>query len=220
MNPDEWDAISILLDKGFKWREPFGEVQAAAYHTLLSGHSTSEIMGAVRKLVANGQVFGPTPGEIVSAIHQDVSVPTFPEFEAMVYGPEGVMKTAKRAVTARKRQNGIHAGTGPQIGLDEAERVFVDAGQARSDELHPVLGSFVARVGVRRLRDLELDDPDYGPIRRRDLEREWDEHVEVSGHRDAAHIASGDRRGELGRFDPVSYLRSPAPALKPGREAA
>lgn len=220
MNRDEWDSISILLDKGFKWREPFGEVQAAAYNTLLAGHSANEIMGAVRKLVANGQVFGPTPGEIVASIHEDVSVPTFPEFQTMIYGPGGVITAGKRGVNDLRRSQMAETGSS-WIDQGDQKRALDHAAQAHADRLHQLVGSFVARYGLARLRNLELDDPEYGMLRRKDLEREWGEHVEISGHRDAAHIASGDRRGELGRFDPLEYLRQPtAPALGRGEEAA
>lgn len=99
MNADDWDAISILLDKGFKWREPFGEIQAGVYQVLLEGYSADQVMTAVRALVASGQVFGPTPGELVSQIRTDPSTPTFDEAYQQLYGPGGVFGFKRRGVT-------------------------------------------------------------------------------------------------------------------------
>ena len=99
MTPDEFDAISILLDKGFKWREPFGEVQASAYRMLLSDYDADQVMTAIRVLVARGQVFGPTPGELVAVIRQDPDRPTFEEAYKGLYGPGGVFGIKRSSVT-------------------------------------------------------------------------------------------------------------------------
>lgn len=220
MTSDEWAAISMLLDKGFKARvdEPFDETRAAAYFILLGEQTADSVMNAIRKLIAGGQMFRPMPGEIVQAINGDVSVPTFAEFHTMIYGYDGVMTAGKRGVNDLRRRQMLETGS---TWLDDGQRKreFNQAAQAHADRLHHVVGSFVARYGVRRLQNLEIDDLEYGAIRRRDLEREWAEHVEVSGHRDAASVAAGERRGELGRFDPVAYLRSNAPALEEGEAA-
>jgi hypothetical protein len=79
----------------------------------------------------------------------------------------------------------------------------------RAYALHPLLGDFVERYGVHRLRMLPVDDPDYGELRRRELREAWNRHREATEERDVAALASR-RRGELRRFDPLRSLNPPA----------
>jgi hypothetical protein len=72
-------------------------------------------------------------------------------------------------------------------------------------ENHPLIASFVDRQGVDRLRLLPIDDPEWGPKHRADLQRAWDAHVEVFDYREIAALASGGRR-ELSQFDPLAFL--------------
>lgn len=208
MNADDWDAISILLDKGFKWREPFGEIQAGAYRMLLDGYSSEQVMVAVRALVVDGQVFGPTPGEIVARIRQDPSTPTFEEAYELIYGKGGIV---------RARPTG-NLTFGDQASL---LRAYHQARVQRAQQVHPRVGSFVLRYGINRLYELPLHDPVYGDVKRRELEAAWNRHVEAMDGREVAAIAAGDRsRGALRLLDPLAALGGhtvPAGELEAGQ---
>ena len=68
-----------------------------------------------------------------------------------------------------------------------------------------IVAAFVERQGWGRLRNLPLDDPDWGEKTRRELREAWDRHVEAFDGREAAALASGDRDG-LQRLDPLASL--------------
>ena len=187
MTADEWNTIALLLDKGFKWREPFGEAHETTYRILLDGYSAEDVASAIRALVARGQVFGPTPGEVVAEIRNDPAAPTFDEAYALIYRPKGILWGKSNAQST----------------------------EFAKSRVHPLVGSFALRYGIERLRMLEVDHEDYGDIKRRDLRLAWDQHVEAMEGRDvAALVASSDRRGQLGRFDPLTALGSPAPQIE------
>lgn len=218
MTTDEWETIALLIEEG--WPGEFTDNAANAWRVLLDGFTAAELLSALKRLALRGGKFRPSVAEVAGEIQGDVSAPTFPEFQTMIYGPGGVMSAGKKGVNEHRRVQMAETGSS-WIDQGDSKRAFDHAAQAHADRLHQLVGSFVARYGLARLQNLELDNPEYGMLRRKDLEREWGEHVEISGHRDAAHVASGDRRGELGRFDPLDYLRQPtAPALGRGEEAA
>lgn len=79
MTNDEWASIALLLHRGFKWSEAFGAAHDRAYRILLDGYEAEQIAAALNALVARGQVFGPTAGEIVGEIRRDPDAPTFAE---------------------------------------------------------------------------------------------------------------------------------------------
>lgn len=199
MTDEQWDAIALLLDKGFKWKEQFGDAQLTTYRILLDGYDEEQIAGALRILVARGQVFGPTPGEIVALIRSDPSAPTFIEAYRLIFGHKGI------------------------LAAKPAERWFADAGEmgrahrqaqrARAGEMHPLVASFVERYGYTRLEELELNDPEYGDAKRRELERQWDAHCEATEGRDLAAMALPRGEGGLRRLDPLSALGLGRPAL-------
>lgn len=192
MTTEEWNAIELLLDKGFKWREPFGEVQSSVYRTLLDGHSCDLIVDVIRALVARGQVFGPTPGEIVALIRLDPSLPTWAEAYQLLYGRGGVMKAHPKYPPG--------GWTGSE--LEEArDRVQLE----RADALHPMLGAFVRGYGLARLRMLEVDDPAFGELERKRLGEHWARFVVANEGREVASLVAG-RRGSLARFDPAEAL--------------
>jgi hypothetical protein len=69
----------------------------------------------------------------------------------------------------------------------------------------PIIAAFVERQGWDRLRNLPLDDPDWGEKTRRELREAWDRHVEAFDGREVAALASGDRDG-LRQLDPLASL--------------
>jgi hypothetical protein len=204
MTDDEWMTISMLLDKGFKWREPFGVAHATTYRVLLDGYDAEQIAGGLRKLIARGQVFGPTPGELVALINEDPSRPTFIEAYRLIYGKGGILR-ARPTVS-----------TWPDNAAKE--RDYDLAARERAAAMHPLVAAFVERYGISRLRLLEVDHDDYGELNRKDLEAHWDRFCEAVQDRRVAAIAA-PRRGEgLAKLDPLSALgvRSPAAELEPG----
>jgi hypothetical protein len=189
MTDDEWNVISLLLDHGFKWREPFGKGHETSYRVLLDGYDPEQIGGALRQLVARGQVFGPTPGEIVELIRADPSMPTGAEMVTLLYARGGVFKARP-----------------PYSGRPLTDSDFEEAQWARAGELHPSIGAFVRTQGLRRLRMLEVDHEVYGESTRRRLLEEWNTFIEANEGRDLAALAAGPARGQLGRFDPLAAL--------------
>jgi hypothetical protein len=81
-----------------------------------------------------------------------------------------------------------------------------DAAQRLAER--PIVASFVERQGWDRLRNLPLDDPDWGEKHRKDLEGAWDRHVEAFDGREVVALASGGREG-LRQLDPLAGLSPP-----------
>ena len=184
----------------------WGREAIAAYLGELKarGLSAEEVVFAVRSWPA-GSDFPPSAPNLAAAARKDPSKPTFDEMVALVYGPRGVLR-------ARPSESSW---------ADEGERgrAYNRAALERARELHPLVGSFVARYGVERLRMLELDHPEYGALKRRDLLASWEAHVEAMGKRDVALSIAGRGRGELSRVDPLAALGvrvDPDPRLRIG----
>lgn len=198
MTEREWRSIALLLQCGFKWSEPFGPGHDRTYRTFLAGYEAKDIAAALRKLVAGGQVFGPTPGELVHALEGNDDRLTFIEAYSAIYdsrpacGGRGVLWTHKPGMSDNEAQ------------LD------------RAYEIAPLLGAFVHSYGLNALRLLEVEHEDYGHIRKRELQDAWEQFAEANAHRDAAALAAGRRR-ELGRgrprrLDPLAALPVGAPS--------
>lgn len=204
----EWAQFIALISRGFAARDAFTDADAAAYRLLLDQTEPAAALQALQVLVAEGQAMRPRPGEIVKRIRRDAGTPTFIEAYRLIFGPRGVLRALP------------------------AERVFPDAGaRARAEEqaaldrattMHPLVAAFVQRQGVDRLRGLELDCPEYGPVRRRQLEQEWNDHVDAFDGREVVALAAGRSRDGLRQLDPLAALQPPAPAQlttsTPGRD--
>lgn len=109
----------------------------------------------------------------------------------LLYGRGGVFR-------ARPKYNGGWRDNELQVATDKLQL-------ERAEELSPLLGAFVRSTGLRRLRTIELDDPEYGALRLKELEAEWDRFCEVNEDRDIAQIVA-PRRGSMGRVDPLAAL--------------
>lgn len=177
-----------------------GELQAR-------GLEAAQVLTAVRTWPA-GSDFPPSAPNLAAAALHDPSVPTFPELLVLLNGPGGILNAR-----ARSHKSSWEAG--------ERDRADADAIRERASRAHPLVALFVERIGIDRLRSLGLDDPQFGEARRRSLEKEWRDHVDTMGDRDVRSLASGGRRGELGRLDPLAALPvAPPPvfALERGGE--
>lgn len=80
--------------------------------------------------------------------------------------------------------------------------------QGDFDGVPHIVASWASRAGLDRLRTLPVFDPDYGELRRAELKRSWDAHVEASKERQLAvrALPPGERAAGLARMDPLSAL--------------
>jgi hypothetical protein len=194
---DDWDAFCSLLEHGFPG--DFPPEASKAYRLLLDGTDPGEIVAALRRLLHRGHTFRPSAAELLGEVRADPSRPTFEEAFTLIYGPRGAF---------RARVSGRWA--------DEGERraMIAAATRERLAGMHPLIGAFVDRLGMDYLRGLELEDPDYSQLRRKELRDAWERHVDAFGDREVAALAAGTPRGELGmhKFDPLAALGVPAGA--------
>jgi hypothetical protein len=182
---DEWDSLCLLLEEG--WPGEFGEGARGAWRVMLNDYTVEEVFRAIKGLVARGGKFRPSVAEVVAEIRQDPSSPTFEECYQLIYGRGGVLRARPERATV--------------IRPEDVSR----AQKERLEDVHPLVRSFVERQGLGRLERLELNDPVWGELRRKELREAWDAHCEAMEGRDVAALVSG-RRGEIGRFDPMAVL--------------
>ncbi len=196
ISADEWATISMLIDEG--WPGEFTASSATAWRVFLDEYDATQVLGALKVLVARGSTFRPSVAEVVAQIRDDPTVPTFAEACQLIFGPGGVMH-------ARTKVRKVFWEIGERDRLNEI------AGWERASDMHPLIGAFIEREGFSRLRDLNLEDEQYGAMRRAQLQKSWDAHCEAMRGRELAAVAQG-RRGELGSFDPLVVLRLQKPA--------
>lgn len=200
---DQWGTFATLLRRG--WPGDFPTADAKAYRVLLDDTDPAVAVDAIRRLLHAGNRFRPSAAEILGAANTDPSRPTFDEAYRLIFGSRGVLKA--RPDHQRFRDVGEHSRARRQAALDRAQT------------MHPLVASFVATQDPDRLRELPLDDPDWGRKHRADLEDAWNRHVEANTGRTVAALASG-RRGELARLDPLAALGIPAAAQLTEGDAA
>jgi hypothetical protein len=206
----QWATLFDLLDNG--WPGELEPKQADAYRVLLDRSDPARVWEAVNALAHAGDHhrFRPTPVEILGAVRRDPGRPTFEEAFQSIFGPRGVLRA--RPMVRRY--------------LDEAERkrMHDEAALTRAATLHPLIGGFVARQGLDRLRHMPVDapgttdGPGEGHWARKELREAWDRHVDASDGRELAVLASGGRLG-LRQLDPLAALGgrpTSAPALPAG----
>lgn len=77
-----------------------------------------------------------------------------------------------------------------------------------------IVASWASRAGLERLRTLPVFDPEYGELRRAELKRSWEAHVEACAERVLAvrALPPGDRERGLQRMDPLAALGIERPA--------
>jgi hypothetical protein len=188
---EEWLTFTLLVDHG--WPGAFGEAEATAWRRLLDPYEPQACVAALQRLVAKGGAFRPSVAELVAEIHSDPTEPGFAEMVQLVYGhPHGVL--AARVTGAWRTER-------------ERRRLADEAASERARDLHPLVAAFVASMGVQRLREINLDDPDYGNARRAQLKAEWEDFRARATQRQAHAIAAGrEPRAGLAKFDPLAAL--------------
>lgn len=199
---EQWDTFCAMLQGGFP--KDFEDEERSAYRIFFDEVDPQlAILGLKRVVFAGTFTFRPSVSELMGAIRNDPSVPTFDE----------ALQVIRHALKAKgPSADEISRKTGSTfINEDTEKRERRAAIQARLSEAHPLVGTFVARQGIGRLRNLPLDDADWGEKTRRDLEAAWDEHVDTTDHRKVAELTERSGRGAPGKLDPVGVL-----GLKPG----
>jgi hypothetical protein len=187
-----WAAFCALIDEA--WPGSFDQHAEASYRTALDAYDPALVVRALQVLITSGQKFRPSVPELVAAIRSDPTRPTFEEALTLIFSPGGVLHARPD-----RRALAMYAS--------ERER-FAICNQAmldRAAQFHPLIGSFVARYGLERLRMLPVDDPQWGNKHRADLERAWERHVAATDGREALALASG-RKGELRALDPLAAI--------------
>lgn len=190
---ESWAAFTAVLRHGFASRDEFTDDRETVYRLLLDKVEPAAAMRAVQEMVLAGQALLPQPGEIVSKAQADHRRPTFDEAFYVLF---------QHLYSPLKAQT-----TGEAVN--------------RAMSFHPLIARFVQVMGRDRLAYMEVFDPDYGRVRRQELRTTWQEIDETTRGRDVAAMVagSGERRGQLGRFDPLRALGvADRHQLEPGRD--
>lgn len=175
-------------------------IDAYLYVLQARGLTAAQVLRAIGTWPA-GSDFPPSAPNLAAQALKDPSKPTFEEAYRLIYGRGGALK-------ARAPRGQTYANEAAMLGAHD------DAAQARAWDFHSLVGSFVERYGVRRLVALEVDHPEYGELKRRELREAWDRHCEAMDGRDVAALAAGRRRGELAEFDPLAAITAGAHQVK------
>lgn len=193
----EWDAFAGLLAEA--WPGPFDVPSAAAYRVLLDDVAPEHAVAALRGLLYAGHRFRPSVAELLAAMRDDPSQPTWAEAYQLIYGRGGVLRAQPTAT--RWGSEG------------ERRRLQDTAAAARAADMHALIGGFCRAQGLAYLRSLRVDCPDWGTKHRADLERAWDSYVAAHEGREVAALAAGTGRDGLRRLDPLAALGRPAREL-------
>lgn len=186
----EWKPVALaLLGSWPQQVAGWGNEALAAYLAEIEarGVTPDRALVAVRTWPA-GSDFPPSAPNLAAAARTDPSTPTFDEAYALVYGRGGVLRARPR-----------------YTGLPLTDKDYLSASRARLSQMHPRVVEFVERYGLERLRMLEVDHPDFGDLKRKELRAAWEQIGEALEGRDVAALASG-RRGELVSLDPLAAL--------------
>jgi hypothetical protein len=206
MTDQEWESICFLVEE---WWPPspaegeFDEHRRGAWRLALDGFEADVIARAVKALLIAGGKWRPRVAEVVAQIRKDPSKPTFEEAYRLIYGPRGVLRA--------------RAASGAYPDPASMARAKDAAARDRASGLHPLVALFLDRFDMDRLRMLEVDHPDYGELKRKELREAWDRHCEAFEGREVAALAA--RRGEIGRFDPLGALGARRPQIPAESEA-
>lgn len=161
------------------------------------GLTAERVLVAVRTWPA-GSDFPPSAPNLAAAARRDPGQPTFSETIRLIFGPGGVL-------SARTSDRRSSWGPGERDHADEAAML------ERAASMHPLVGAFIQREGLWRLRSLNLDDEERGGIRRHELLQRWEQHLEATEGRDVVALAA-PRRGGLAKLDPLAALGLDRPA--------
>lgn len=204
MSDQDWKSVArALLGTWPQQVATWGQEGVAAYIAELAarGLTPDAALFAIRTYDPDAD-FPPSVAKLAAQARRDPSVPTFDEAYRLIFGPGGVL--AARPAVRRWADDG------------QRRRLFNDAAMRRAEAFHPLIGAFVARQGLERLRQMPVDDPDQGHWRRRELQQAWQEHVDASAGREVAVLAAGAGGEGLRRLDPLTGIDRPRQQLPEG----
>ncbi|ADB50184.1 hypothetical protein [Conexibacter woesei] len=182
MTPREWQLIAVVIENC--WKGEWDDARSASYFILLEPFDAADVERALHLLVRGGSPFIPAVAEIVTAIESGrrVAAPTWHEALGHI-----------RRVLPRHTRD--HA-----------------AGITAFERIDPLLASFVATYGWRRLALEPVDDPDHGGAVLRRLEHAYDAHVarQLERERHGLALEMVERRRLAGprRLDVAALLPS------------
>lgn len=162
------------------------------------GLDAGSVLLAVRTWPA-GSDFPPSAPNLAAQARKDPSVPTFEE------ALELIRVCLKARTTVRK--------TFWELGEREKCDDIAAATRSLKPDIHPYIPAFMARQGgPSRIRSMDLWDEgnEHREPRRKALQVRWEEFCDVHENREVAALASGQRRGEIGKLDPLAALGRPA----------
>jgi hypothetical protein len=193
---DGWELLFDLLDNG--WPGDFTPDAAKAMRLLLGDVDFERVLSGLQRLLYAGARFRPSAAEILAEARRDPSAPTFDEALVLLFRRGGILDVRVKGTT----------DTNPRYRAELYEKVA-----ERLADRHPLIGGFVARLGVERLRSMDVDDPEQGHWRRKELRETWDDFVDAQDGREVAALAAGTGRRRLVQLDPLAALgigREPA----------
>lgn len=207
MEDREWTLIAGVLEEC--WPGEWTERTGPAYRLLLDTYSPEAVVTALRKIALRPATFKrrPSAQDILSTLEED---PDRPTFEMMLEGLGRVLRArpVKRVFYAEEEEDRL-------VSAEEMKRRAVrEASGLAAGKEHPLVASFIL-TRLDRLALLQLEDPDYGELRRKELREEWDRFVGAREGRER-HLLAGGRRGELGRLEPLKAIGAVRPELEAG----
>lgn len=219
MTRAEFSAAAFIL--GGSWPGEFTKNDEAAYWHMLSDFPAAAVMAALKAM--RGAKFRPTPGEVANVLAGDAGAPTFDEALRVIFGIDGILSAraplrgspADVIAAWESEEEWDTAQDGPWLG--QSLQDATDAAQLeRAAQQHPLIASFVERIGLRRLRGFNANDAAAGGQGddgkrtdlwdRKELLRAWTEHVDAQDGREVAALAAGTGQRGLSRLDPLAAL--------------
>jgi hypothetical protein len=197
--PTEVDVARALLGTWPNQVAAWGREAIAAYCDELRHRDVTpaQALVAIRACPAT-QAFPPSVAELAGIAREAESpTPTFEEALRGIYGKGGIVR-------ARPDERMFDT-------LADQARAYRDARHARAAAAHPLVGTFAVNYGVEELYHLPINDPEWGPVRRRELAEAWERHVKTADRRQRVAIAAGDRPRGLHQFD--GRLVQPGPEV-------
>jgi hypothetical protein len=152
-----WDAFCSLLEHG--WPGDFPEEAGDAYRALLDNYEPPEVVAALRTLLRRGKSFRPSASEIVGALAEDPTKPTFTEALSAIRRVVPI-RPNEAAIDAAERIHPYLAAFVRTAGLDRLRQWPIDDpeyGALERQRLREEWDRFVERADERVTAGLALE---------------------------------------------------------------
>jgi hypothetical protein len=168
---DEWDGCCFLMEQAFKG--DMDEDKRDAYRVFLEKFSSEQVVAALQVLAEESEPWLPAVPEIVQACRK---------LEQADHGGEvpGWAEVYPMLIRALH----VHVG----YFESDAEKTATCVAWLEKNS-HPVVAKFFEAQGYDRLSRMEVDDPEHGALRQKDLREMWEQFVEVAKQRLATGLA-------------------------------